>query len=466
MTPTNKKLRILFISPPYVRFMGLANCRFPLSFGSMATMLAMNNHEVGIYDADFDKNFIGRSGNYEYTFSNHQLIVDALKSDNHYVWKEIEEMIKGFNPHVVGITTMTNKYPMAGKIAHIVKTLNQDIRVVIGGHHASIFGERLLRDDNNIDFAVIGEGEMTFLELVNRMCESRGNFSNIRGLVYRAGKEIISTPQRELLRDLDALPIADRGLMINEGYISDNNIMTSRGCPFHCSYCGAQVLWKRKVRRRSVSDVMKEVEYLVRLSSSPNISFWDDSFTADRRYLAELMKELKRIDGLRFSCITRLDLVDGESLSWLRGAGCASILFGIESGSDGILRSMNKRMTTDSMKRKVDLVNKSGITWLGFFMMGYPGETKENILETLRFMKELNPPYAEINVFNPLPGTTVWDDLEKQGVVKGDTDFTKYSQSSLENYFISDITDHEFKELALFMAREFDKHNGAHYGSE
>ena len=434
--------------------MGLENCRFPLTFGSMATILSINRHEVAIYDADFDSTLIGRHGNYEYTFSNQHRISEALNGKGEFVWKEIEEKIRSFRPDIVGITTMTTKFPMASRIAKITKSVGPEIRVVIGGHHSSIFGAKLL-NDKNIDFAVIGEGEMTFLELVNRLCEPNPDFFN---------GQIITTKPRKLVKDLDILPIADRDLMLNKNYVSENNLIISRGCPFNCNYCGAKVIWKRKVRRRSVQNVIKEIDYLFEKSSSRHINFWDDSFTHNRKYTFELMSQLKKYKGLSFSCITRLDLIDREMLTSLKAAGCINLLFGVESGNDNILELINKKTTCDLIRKKVDIVDSVGIPWIGFFIMGYPGETKENILETLSFMRELNPNYAEINIFNPLPGTQTWNELETKNMVSSDMDFSKYSQASLENFFVNDMTKQEFSEFALFMAREFDNHNRGHNG--
>jgi anaerobic magnesium-protoporphyrin IX monomethyl ester cyclase len=462
--PRNGKLRILLVSPPYARFLGLGNCRFPLSFGALGTLLSTNGHDVAIYDADFDRGLIGKSEPYEYTFSSQERIRAALQDRGNGVWKEIDRTIRGFNPDVVGITTMTSKYPMALRIAEMTKSINRDVTVVVGGHHASIFGPKLVQDPS-IDFAVLGEGEMTFLELINRLCEPRPDFTRVNGLTYMEGNRTVTNSPRELLSNLDVLPIADRDLMINESYVSENNIMAGRGCPFNCSYCGAQVIWKRKVRRRSVPLITREIEYLFRRGSSRAIQFWDDTFTVDRRFIGELMPALRKFDGLTFSCITRLDVIDRETLTQLKGAGCNLILFGIESGNDDILKRIDKKMTREMIRQKTALVRDAGIPWLGFFIMGYPGETRENILETLAFMKDLDPSYAEINIFNPLPGTRIWNELEALGLVDSDLDFSRYSQSSTENFFANGhMTKPEFKELALYMAREFDAHNRRHHG--
>ncbi len=450
--------RVLLVNPPHRRFLGLEAPCFPLSFGYMATLIEEQGYEVGIYDAEYDRRLVGKTGSYEYALTHQSRINEALKDGKHIVWSEIGEMIQRFAPDIVGISAMSNKYPMVERIAEITKSIDQAIPVVIGGHHPSIYGGKLIRN-RNIDFVVRGEGEMTMKELVHRFFAPRKDLSEVKGLLYKERGEIRTNPPRELIQDLDLLPIPNRNLILNDHYVSGNNVMTARGCPFHCSYCGARVIWERKVRRRSVERVLKEIRGLIQRSGSRSISFWDDSFTCDRHYLGELMKGLWAIDGLTFSCITRLDLVDKEILNLLREAGCNQILFGIESGSDRILKSIQKGMSRDLIRKKVEEVNSFGIPWLGFFIMGYPGETKEDILETLHFMKELDPPAAEINLFNPLPGTPIWNELEGKGLVDGDMDFSQYSQSSLKNYFLSGLSQEEFEGLALRMTQAFDEHN-------
>lgn len=459
-TPINreKKKRILFVNPPYRRFLALEAPCFPLSFGSMATLLEEQGYEVGIYDAEYDRQYLGKTGTYEYALTHQHLIDEARRDQNHQVWGEIKGVMERFAPDLVAITAMTNKYPMAERIAEIAKSIDPTIPVVLGGHHPSLYGEKLIRNPN-INFVVRGEGELTMAELVSRLFRPEKNFSGVRGLLYKDKGEIRANPPRELIQDLDLLPIPNRDLVLNDHYISGNHLMTSRGCPFHCTYCGARELWGRKVRRRSVGNVLQEVRGLIKRSGSRSIAFWDDSFTCDRAYLRDLMKALRTIDGLSFSCITRLDLVDKEILSLLKEAGCHQILFGIESGSEQILKRMQKGMHKDFIRKKVGEVHSFGIPWLGFFMMGYPGERKEDILETLDFLKELDPSAAEINLFNPLPGTPIWNELEAKGLVHEDMDFSQYSQSSLKNCFVSDLRPEEFKELALQMARAFDEHN-------
>ncbi len=453
-----RTLRILLINPPYRRFLNLSNNTFPLTFGNMATMTSQAGHAVAIYDADFDKTLLGNSYTYREMFTRQHLIGEGLNDVIHPVWQEIDRAIRSFRPDVVGITAMTPKYPMVKKVAEISKSIDPGITVVIGGHHPSIVGEQVFRN-GNVDVVVVGEGEITFAELVDALSRNPHQLEGVPGILFRnASREVVRTEPRPPVPDLDLLPIADRDLILNRDYVSDNNIISTRGCPFSCAYCGADVIWQHKQRRRSVANVMAEVRYLIARSGSRAISFWDDSFTVNMRHTLELLNALKIIPGLTFSCITRLDLINAEIVAALKDAGCSTIYFGIESGNDRILALMNKRLTKALIREKVSLVNSSGISWLGFFIMGYPGETREEILETVDFMKEINPPYAEINIFNPLPGTQTWNELASNGIVSTTMNFANHSQASIQNLYV-DMTSEQFRELALYVAGEFDAHN-------
>ena len=427
----------------------------------MATMLSDEGYEVGIYDADFDLRFVNETGitSYYESFRSQNRVRDGLFNSNHEIWQECRETLRRFRPDIVGITAMTSKFPMVTKIAEIIREEVPQASVFIGGHHATIFGRELL-ENRDFDFAVVGEGEYTVMELVHALTwKGNGDLSLIKGLIYRDGGEVVETPSRALIDNLDELPIANRDLIINPGYPAENNMIISRGCPYNCHYCGAKLIWTHRVRRRSVANVMKEIEYLLSRNKSKHISFWDDSFTCNQKYTRELLVELRKHKGLRFSCITRLDLINPDLLSEMKASGCAQILFGIESGSDQILKLIDKKLNIEQIKKQTAVVNAADIPWLGFFIIGYPGERKEDILKTVKFMKELHPYWAEVNIFNPLPGTEIWDRLESMGHVSSRMDFSKNSQISTEHCFVEDMNTEEFRKLALDVAIEFDKNN-------
>ena len=295
-------LRILFINPPYARFMGTGHSQFPLPFGNMATMLSEKGHHVGIYDADFDTDLQGKRLTYHDSILKQKLIYESLEGKGEYVWNEVKEIIRKFTPDIIGITSMTNKFPMVLRIAQIAKSINPSINIIIGGHHPTIYGGSLLKD-NCFDFAVAGEGELTVCELIDNLAARKDNFNEINGLIYKEGSRIITNPARSLIEDLDTLPMANRDLVINQNYVSDNNIMTTRGCPYNCSYCGSKIMWKRRVRRRSIDNILTEIKYLLERNPSRGISFWDDSFTNNHKYIHDLMAELKKMGQLNLTAL-------------------------------------------------------------------------------------------------------------------------------------------------------------------
>lgn len=443
--------------------MGILEDSFHLGLGYIGTMLDQEGHFVRIYNADFDKNIEPFSYSYEYSFSHQHDVIKALNNDNHYVWKEIKEKIESFSPDILGISTMTNKYAMALKIAEITKRVNSEIKVVVGGHHPTLFPDQFL-GDKGIDFVVRGEGEETFFELAKEIEKGENQFSQIDGLSFRQDGQIIHNKARRLISELDSLPYPNRELLLDKENYPPNTfggIITARGCPFSCTYCGAHNMWGRKVRFRSVDNIIGEILMLIKNYDSDHFFFWDDSFTTNRKRIVELCNKLETINDYRrgWSCFTRLDLLDKEVLQYMRENGCRSIFAGVESGSDEILKLVNKGLTKEKIKEKSALIKESGIRYSTFFMMGLPGETKEQILETYNFMREIEPDYAEINIFNPLPGTRLCEHLQEKSVLPQNVKWENFSQESIENFYTKGMDKEEFKGLALEMAKKFDEYN-------
>ncbi|MDI6735993.1 MAG: radical SAM protein [bacterium] len=456
-------MRVLLINPPYRRFMRISEDMFPLGLGYIGTMLSEKNHFVRIYNADFDRDIEPFSYSYEYSFSHQHNIVEALNNDGHYIWKEVREKIELFSPDIVGITVMTNKYAVSLKIAKIIKKINKGIKVIVGGHHPTLFHDEFLIN-KNIDFVVRGEGEETFLELIKELESNKNQFTEVDGLSFRQHNNIIHNRNRKLILNLDSLPYPNRELLLDkEDYFPKLNfeIITARGCPFSCAYCGAFNMWGRKIRFRSVQNIIGEMLILCRKYNIDQFLFWDDSFTMDKKRIVEFCNKLRNISDycLKWSCITRLDLIDEELLQQMRESGCRNIYLGVESGSEEMLKLIKKGITKEKIREKSVLMKSSGIKYSTFFMMGLPGETKEQILETYNFMKEIGPDNAEINIFNPLPGTKLCKSLQDAMVLSQDVKWENFSQESMENYYTKGMTKEEFSNLILEMAKRFDEYN-------
>ncbi|MDD3153492.1 MAG: radical SAM protein [Victivallaceae bacterium] len=453
--------KILLINPPYNRFLSIGIPTYPITFGALGSILKERGYQVGIYDSDFDPALVGRRLGYRDRLLEQHKIPEALHNPDHPVWLEIKRIIHEFHPDIVGITAMTSKFSMATKIAAMTKELFPEAAVLVGGFHATMFAKNILENDRNFDYAMLGEGERTTPELIDAITRNDNcALPEIRGIAFRREDGTVCvTEKRELIADLDELPLVDFSMFLNPGYLPGNNLLTSRGCPFSCTFCGAKAIWTNRVRRRSIEKVVEEIQMLTKHSGSHFVNFWDDSFTANRKYTLELLAALKQIPELTFACITRLDLIDEELLCRMKEAGCVNIFFGIESGNDRMLGIVGKRITTARIEEQIALVRKAQIEWGGFFIMNYPGERRQDIFDMLAFMEKLRPNTAEVNVFSPLPGTPIWDQLVAEGTVSPEMDFSKYSQSSLERCFVEGMTLPELQKLALRVADQFDQYN-------
>ncbi len=327
-------------------------------------------------------------------------------------------------PDLVAFSCTTSSFPEGNRIAEALKTADSRIRIVFGGAHACTMGAPLLDRFPAIDCLVLGEGEQTMLELV------RSGFSNldvIPGLAYRdAGGASCQSPPRELIANLDDLPFPAYHLLpgfpnkyklplFSSPRYPNTSIISSRGCPYQCSYCDRSV-FARGFRFNSPEYILEHVAMLQRDYGIRHVFFYDDLFTFDRKRVARFC-ELKAKMGLKvgYNCIARLEHVDQELLGLLKSSGCWQVNFGIESGDPEILKKHRKFYGLDEVGRKLQLVKDYGMRVKGLFMVGLPGEDETAIRRTIDYALSL--PLDEINVtkFTPFPGAPVYQTLQQFG---------------------------------------------------
>jgi radical SAM superfamily enzyme YgiQ (UPF0313 family) len=247
----------------------------------------------------------------------------------------------------------------------------------------------------------------------------------VKGICCLADGKAVMTPERPLLETLDELPFPARQLTKYDRYYSvigrekvSTTLMTSRGCPFRCNFCFVQ--YGGRYRMRSAESVIAEIEECLKLGIS-EFFFFDEIFTADkRRVMAFCDAVIQRRLGIIFDIRSRIDTIDEELLGKLKQAGCARIQYGIESGCDEILLAMNKKITVSQARKTVELTKKAGIDVFLDFMIGYPGETLEQIRATVKFAKELDPAYVQFGITTLFPGTKIYADALKSGFLKED----------------------------------------------
>lgn len=460
-------MKVLLISPPFYRIIGFYNRYFPFGVTILGTVLKEADHDVAVYDADFNE----RPLNIDYSRlpAKYPVYLETLKNENHPVWLEVERAITDFKPDVVGISVFTTFAASAFQIAGITKKFNPSLTVVFGGPHATVKAEEVLKISHDVDYVIRGEGEETLLELLSALEHGNPALDSIQGLSYRKVSAIRHNPARERLSNLDRFPFPDRALLLNEKKYSSEDmglIMTSRGCPYGCTYCATDT---KRVSFRSVDNVLKEVMFVKEKYGTTQFTFKDDSFTVNKKRVIELCKKLIEADfKIQWECNTRVNLIDEDLLMLMKKAGCNFIKIGIESGSEQVLKIMQKGITLSQIVEAARLLKKAGIHWTGYFMMGMPGETKEDVYQTLKLMYKIKPDLALIAVYEPFPGTVMFEDGVLRGLIKPDMTLKDFYRTLPNHYYKKNpeqqtdtIDIEEFRILEKEMKEAFHKYNNS-----
>jgi anaerobic magnesium-protoporphyrin IX monomethyl ester cyclase len=332
------------------------------------------------------------------------------------------------------------------KVASLIKGIDSDIKIVVGGHHPTFCSEEVMANPD-IDFAVIGEGEIPLLRLIQEMKRDIPSWETVPSLCFRDNDgQILSTPPIPRLDDLDALPFPARDLVLycDYDFYRVHPVITARGCPWKCSFCSDVRFWPGKVRRRSVESVLEELVLLKETYRKIDfVDFVDGTFTYDRKYLRELCQALieQKLD-ISWRCFARYDTVDRDILKLMRKAGCSALYFGLESGSDKVLQNNNKNITVNKMVEISKIVRSSGIISINSVLLGLANEEKEDIEETIRVMKEFKTDFYDVNTFTPLAGTPYYDSLSPEE--RNSIDWNRVGYKSWENHFNKNLTLKEF----------------------
>ncbi len=319
-------------------------------------------------------------------------ILDASALDMGY--KDIEKEMKKRGSDVVAITALTPTIGVALDSADAVRNALPDTKIVLGGYHPTFNYEEVLEEDN-VDIVVRGEGEYTMLELVQTL-ENDGDLSQVQGLAYKdENNELVVTPDRPVIENLDELPFPAYHLFPMNKYklinISTNiaTMITSRGCPMQCSFCSSAALHGKKARRRSVENVVDEIEHLLNdFKHIDTIAFMDDTFTISKRYVEDFCAEIKKRNLVFWwGCTARVDSIDEDLLETMKDAGCMTLYFGVESADQQMLDKMNKNITIEKTINAFDISRKIGIRTIASCVLGMPDDTKANMKKTIKFVK-------------------------------------------------------------------------------
>ena len=391
------------------------------------------------------------------------------------------EAIKKYKPDLIGISSVSEQYFRANKLAGEIKKITK-VPLIIGGVHISAVPEQLL--NSNFDFGVIGEGEITFLELL-QLYQGERKFSplalrNIKGVVFRNDKGNLEvTPRRELLSNLDSVPFPALDLLkMKEQYLVPGSagahlicvrgyLMTSRGCPYNCVYCGSNTTWGgRGVRWHSAERVVEVIERWVYYGAN-HFVVYDDLMVVNRERLKKIidMLEKKRLlEKIDFELYGRANITDEELCKLLKRMRVTSIAFGLESGSDRMLRYLKvNSVNVQQGKNAVALCQKYGIKVAGLFIIGSPGETEEDLQQTLSFVRNPNLNTVQVYQATPLPGTELWRRAIRDNIITKDfyehDNRGKVLELNPEAILTKEMPKNKFVEWHLLFKREMNHKN-------
>lgn len=348
-------------------------------------------------------------------------------------WEDISDEIKRSKPDAVGISCpFSCQSHNAHKVADLVKAYDADVPVIMGGAHPSTLPKRVLQDQN-VDYVVIGEGELTMLNLLKTL-STGASFNEIDGFAYREEGKTVINPKKRFINDIDSLPFPARHLLpMNEYFNAEaphgpelmrkpfTSMITSRGCPFNCVFCSIHTIWGHKWRPRSPDNVLLEIEHLIDVYKIREIHFEDDNLTLDKRRIEKIC-DLILDRGLDVRWFTpngvAIWTLDRNLLEKMKKSGCYKLCFGIESGCPQTLKFIKKPINLTRARQVIHWANDVGIWTHGFFVIGFPYETKEAIYETLRFAVESDLDFASFFIATPLPGTRLLEIVKKEGLIE------------------------------------------------
>jgi radical SAM superfamily enzyme YgiQ (UPF0313 family) len=348
-------------------------------------------------------------------------IVDFFNEHN---WRKIERNLENVHPDIVGITCMTNTRMNAVRIARVARSLYPRSVIVMGGAHPSVMHRQIL-EHYPVDAVVIGEGELTMLNLA-RAVEQGKSLDTLKGIAFKRNGEVIRTEPQPFIKDLDSLPVPAyhhfaRSERNGKQWFPIRDVVLSRGCPFKCRFCASSNVWGRSYRVRGAKRAVDDIEVILEKSVRRDITINDDSFGLDEERAIEFCREIiRRSLDFSWTAKTRVDCISGETLRWMKKAGCKAVSYGVESGSPEILKNINKGITIDQITRAFELTRGAGINTEATIMIGNPGETGRTVAETERLLRVIMPDHMWVSFTAVYPGTGLYELAKREGLLSDD----------------------------------------------
>lgn len=365
--------------------------------------------------------------------------------------KDLLQDIQDFDPDLVVVNTGFPSIDADMDMAHSIKNVYPNLTFLGFGLYFTLLEEKGFNNYPYLDFAIIGEPEETFEELLDVMSAERDQYDKVKGIIYRDSSGVVVTLSRTLIKDIDKIPFPDRSLLQTNKYkLPHNNrpftlINSSRGCPYQCIYCIVSPYYGRQIRAHSIDYVMEEIRECVGKYQIKDMLFWEEVFTLEKNRIMTLCDAICQENlSISWAATTRVDRLDEEIVMKMKEAGCYLLGLGIESGDQAILDNAKKNIKLEQIIKAVELCKKAGIKTMGHFIFGLPGETRITASKTIKFMSELGLDYMQSYCAVPYPKTELGELARKKNWICAtrwsDYDFGGDSILHTETMMPEDVT--------------------------
>jgi len=365
-------------------------------------------------------------------------------SNDRIGFADLQKEIESYKPALIISNTSTPSIKGDLNVSSLAKRVDPGVKTVFFGIHVTALPEETFRMNPDVEMIASGEPEYTLRDLAISMRDNKP-LGEVAGLIYKKGSDIVYNDKRPFMTNLDELPFPAWDLINLKGYklpITNRPfllVLTGRGCPYPCTFCAAKSFYGSQPRLRSWRKVVDEMKYVKETYGINDFLFWSENAIVDKKQIQDISSGLaKEVPGVRWVCNGRVDMVDEDLLRAMKKAGCWMIGYGIESATEKILGMMKKKTKPADIERAVLLTKKAGVEITGHVIVGYPGETKEDILATRKFLKNLDLDYIQVYCSVPFPGSPLYDEAKESGWIASD-DWSMFEQnfSIIETPYIS-----------------------------
>ncbi len=414
----------------------------------LAAVLKAGGHEVGlVFEPGFEDTLYFR--------------LKFLKPLNRR--QRLLKLAKNFAPDLIAFSCLTNLYPFIKTMASLFKK-ELKVPIIVGGPHATALPEYLLKNDD-IDMICLGEGEEALLELANKM-EAGQNIFDTKNIWFKWKGKLIKNELRPRIPDLDYLPFPDKDLFYNWGVFKDHLfLMASRGCPFDCSYCYNSFYESicrdhLRLRRRSIANIIKELQLYQEKYKAKHFLFTDDDFLTNRNWSLEFMENYREQIRTPFTCLAHPKTVDKEIITAMKKAGCENIFLGVDSGSDEVRRRiLNRHMSEKDILNSAKIIKNMGIKLMTSAIFALPEETPEDMWKTIELIEKINPHTVCTYTLYPFPKTRIHELAIEKGLLSEES--LQKIREGKGSYHRLSLLDHPHKKLAYTLAKALPLYNKA-----